>query len=75
MAGNARLLRKECGAMSGPRRRKFVGPIVPALRGTAGGGAVPPQMGPYHRSRGAISGASRLETAQQSRSARLTRPR
>ena len=37
--------------MSGPRRRKFAGPIARALRGKAVEGAVPPQMGPYHRSR------------------------
>src|SRR5258707_15515814 len=36
--------------MSGPADESLPARLSRALRGTAGEGAVPPQMGPYHRS-------------------------
>src|SRR5258705_12676046 len=51
MAGNARRTRvRGVRGMSGPRRRKFVGPLVSRVTWHGGRGRRTPQMGPYHRS-------------------------
>ena len=66
MAGNTRRTRiGECGARFRPADESSSARLSRALRGTAAEGAVPPQMGPHHRSSpGRPSMLARLRVAR-----------